>query len=128
MKQSLRHGAFSAGFRLIAATDAWRWLAPVARGAGVILTLHHVRPWRARPFAPNRLLEITPGFLDRVLSVVRETGFEIVPLDDVPERLRAPDERRPFAVLTFDDGYRDNLEHALPVLRRHDAPWTLFIT
>src|SRR5262249_25193940 len=30
--------------------------------------------------------------------------------------------------MTFDDGYRDNLEHAWPVLRRHRAPWTLFVT
>src|SRR4051794_9491741 len=85
MRQSLRRGVFSAGFRLIAATRAERWLAPVARGAGVILTFHHVRPWRERAFAPNRLLEITPQFLDRALRLVRAAGFELIPLDAVPE-------------------------------------------
>ena len=30
-------------------------------------------------------------------------------------------------LITFDDGYRDNLENALPVLRRHGYPAVLFV-
>ena len=88
--------------------------------------LHHVRPWRERAFAPNRVLEITPQFLDRTLAVAKELGFELASLDEVPGRLAAPG--RPFAAVTFDDGYRDTVEHALPVLRRHGAPFTVFVT
>jgi hypothetical protein len=43
----------------------------------------------------------------------------------------APDQPKPgrfFVALTFDDGYRDNLEDAWPVLAKHEAPWTLFVT
>jgi peptidoglycan/xylan/chitin deacetylase (PgdA/CDA1 family) len=125
---ALKHRLFSAGFKAIAATRADRWLRPFAQGAGVILTFHHVRPWRERAFAPNRLLEITPEFLDRTLRALRQRGFDIVPLDEVPARLAAGQGRAPFAALSFDDGYRDNVEHALPVLRCHGAPWTLFAT
>src|ERR1700716_3909136 len=125
---SLKHRLFVAGFGAIAAIGADRWLRFLARGRGVILMFHHVRPWRPREFAPNRLLEITPEFLDVVLTELRREGFDIVPLDAVPDRLRPGPRGRPFAALTFDDGYRDNVEHAWPVLRRHNAPWTLFVT
>jgi peptidoglycan/xylan/chitin deacetylase (PgdA/CDA1 family) len=125
---SLKHRLFVAGFGAIAATGADRWLRFLARGRGVILMCHHVRPWRPRQFAPNRLLEITPEFLDIVLTELRREGFDIIPLDAVPDRLRPGPRGRPFATMTFDDGYRDNLEHAWPVLRWHRAPWTLFVT
>lgn len=123
-----RHRLFRAGFRAITVTGADRWLAPAARGRGVILTFHHVRPEPAAAYAPNALLAITPGFLDRTLSLLAARGFDLVGLDQVPERLAAAPGGRPFAVLTFDDGYRDNVEHARPVLARHRAPWTLFVT
>ncbi|NNM72261.1 polysaccharide deacetylase family protein [Enterovirga aerilata] len=128
MDTGLKHRVIGAGFRAIAAVRADRWLAPMARGCGVILTFHHVRPAREDAFQPNALLSITPEHLDLTLRLVRDSGFEIVSLDDVPERLRAGREAQPFCALTFDDGYRDNREHALPVLRRHGAPWTLFVT
>ena len=124
----IKHRLFTAGFGVLAATGADRWLRFLARGRGVILMLHQVRPRRQREFAPNRVLEITPEFLDVVLTELRCEGFDVIPLDAVPDRLHPGPAGRPFAALTFDDGYRDNVEHAWPVLRRHNAPWTLFVT
>lgn len=125
---SLKHRLFAAGFAATSAVRADRWLKPVTQGCGVALMFHHVRPETRRPFAPNRLLEITPEFLDRTLRLVKATGFDLVALDEVPARLAGAGRGRPFATLTFDDGYRDNVEHALPVLRRHEAPFTIFAT
>ena len=121
-----KHDVIAAGFRAIAASRADLWLGPLACGLGLILTFHHVRPARDDGFQPNRLLEITPEHLDRTLTLVREAGFEIVPLDAVPERLARGEGR--VVAPTFDDGYRDNRDHARPVLRRHGAPWTMFVT
>ena len=125
---SLRHRLFSAAFGAIAATGADRWAAPWSRGKGAILTLHHVRPPRSVAFRPNALLEITPDYLDRALTLIRKRGIDIVSLDEAVARLK---NRKPspfFVALTFDDGYRDNVEHAWPILARHQAPWTLFVT
>ena len=49
-------------------SGAHRLLAPYTQGAGVIFTLHHVRPEPDRPnaFAPNRFLEVTPELPRRV--------------------------------------------------------------
>lgn len=123
---SLKSAIIRTGLRAIDWTRADLWLAPVARGAGVILMFHHVRPARFGGFAPNRLLEITPDFFETVLEQVHRAGFELIAQDALPERLRSGG-RRPFALLTFDDGYRDNAEYALPILRRHGAPATFFI-
>ena len=126
MEIGLRHRIIGAGLSAIAATGADRWLAPIARGLGAILMFHHVRPQAGAGFRPNALLEITPEHLERTLTLVRRAGFDIVALDEVPARLAAGEGG--FVALTFDDGYRDNVDHALPVLRRHGAPWTMFVT
>ncbi|RYF88414.1 MAG: hypothetical protein EON95_20375 [Caulobacteraceae bacterium] len=116
---SLRHKAFSAAFTAIAATGADRWGRGLAQGRGAILTLHHVRPATSGGFSPNGLLEITPGFLDRALTLIRAEGYDVVSLDEALARLADPRPGRFFVALTFDDGYRDNLDHAWPVLAKH---------
>ncbi len=126
MKQVL----IGAGFSLLGSTRLHR-LAPAAlRGMGAVLMFHHVRPRREDAFRPNGLLDITPEFLDAVIRHLRGRGYDIVTLDEAVARCQAGagETRPPFAVLTFDDGYRDNLVHALPVLERHDVPFTLFVT
>ena len=123
-----KHRVFATGFRTLQALGADRWLTPAARGLGLILTFHHVSPDPVPAFAPNRLLGITPDFLDQTFRALDARGFDVIGLDAVPERLAEPDYGPPFAVLTFDDGYRDNVEHARPVLARHNVPWTLFVT
>ncbi|MGD0635423.1 MAG: polysaccharide deacetylase family protein [Beijerinckiaceae bacterium] len=117
----------AAGFGFLRATRLHRALAPLTRGLGAILMLHHVRPWLERPFAPNRLLEVDPGFLDAALTMIKSRGFDIVTLDEAMARLAEGCDAR-FVALTFDDGYRDNVTHALPVLERHGAPFTLNVT
>jgi peptidoglycan/xylan/chitin deacetylase (PgdA/CDA1 family) len=124
----VKHRVYRVALSALALTGAARLAAPRTRGLGAILMAHHVRPTAARSFDPNRILEITPQFLDQVLTHVKRRGYDVIPLDAVAERLAAADRARPFVVLTFDDGYRDNLTHALPVLRAHGAPFTLYVT
>lgn len=102
-------------------------LAPYTRGSGVIFMLHQVDPSPPQAFEPNRILKVTPAFLDAVLQEVVSSGFDIIPLDQVRERLEQGDAARPFACFTLDDGYRDNREYAYPVFRRYCAPFTVYV-
>lgn len=102
-------------------------IAPFTRGDGVIFMLHRVTPEPVRDFEPNRILKIRPEFLDQVIRQVIEAGFEILRIDEIPDRLADTQSGRPFACFTLDDGYRDNLEHALPVFRRHGVPFTVYV-
>ncbi|BCJ90669.1 hypothetical protein IZ6_14040 [Terrihabitans soli] len=122
-----RTNRFRTALDLIGASGLHHVFSALTRGAGIVFTLHHVRPWDGRAFAPNRLLEITPDFLETVLTYLAEIRYEVVSLDEAVARLAHPGERR-FASFTFDDGYRDVRDHALPVLRRFNAPAALFIT
>lgn len=116
-----------AGLEAIHASGLHRVAPRFMTGVGTILTFHHVRPERGDGFQPNRNLEITPEFLDTLLTGIAASGDEIVSLDEARRRLVEGDFRRRFVVLTFDDGYRDNRDHALPVLKRHGAPFTIFV-
>jgi len=124
----LKDRVVGAGFAAFRLTGLHRLAGAATRGRGAVLMLHHVRPWRPETpgFAPNRLLEITPEFLDQVLALARRLGFDIVAMDEAAARVadgRAP----PFVALTFDDGYRDTVNFALPVLERHRAPFAVYV-
>jgi hypothetical protein len=102
-------------------------IAPFTRGIGAIFMLHHVNPEKPGRFEPNRILKITPQFLELVIRQVRQSGFEIVSLDEAHFRLIEGDYGKPFVCFTFDDGYRDNLEHAYPIFKRHNLPFAVYV-
>ncbi len=102
-------------------------LEPLLGGVGVILTLHHVRPPRPERFQPNRLLEVTPRFLARVVKLLRRSRVDVVSLDEMHRRMTEGDFRRRFVCLTFDDGYRDTIEHAYPILKGAGMPFAVYV-
>ncbi len=116
-----------AGLEALYLSGAHVWLRPIFSGVGAIYTLHHVRPPRTADFQPNYHLEVTPDFLREMLSHLREHDIEIVTLDELHHRLVERDFSRRVACFTFDDGYRDNRDFALPVMREFDAPFTIYV-
>lgn len=124
----LRNSIIRAGMGALYFSGVHTMLKPVCAGVGMIFMLHHVRPARVAGFQPNRHLEITPEFLRKTLAHVRAEGIDIVSLDEFHHRLLAGDTSRRFACFTFDDGYRDNRDFALPVMRECDAPFTVYAT
>ncbi len=53
--------------------------------------------------------------------------YQVVSLEKALEQKKKKS-GRPVAVLTFDDGYRDNYLTAYPLLRKYNLPATLFLT
>lgn len=126
MKQ-LRNNVIRAGLGALYFSGAHHLLRPLLSGVGAIFMLHHVRPAREIAFQPNRHLEVTPEFLRATLCHLRAREIDIVSMDELHERLVQGRFDRRFAAFTLDDGYRDNLDHALPVLREFDAPATVYV-
>ena len=123
-----RKSFIRAGLEALYLSGAHVWLRPIFSGVGAIYTLHHVRPRRTAEFQPNCHLEVTPEFLGQMLSHLRDHEIDIVTLDELHRRLVSQDFSRRFACFTFDDGYRDNRDFALPVMRAFGAPFTIYVT
>jgi peptidoglycan/xylan/chitin deacetylase (PgdA/CDA1 family) len=123
LKQTIIRG----GLESLYFTGAHVVLRPFVAGVGAILTLHHVRPARPGRFQPNRLLEITPRFLTRVVKSLRRSGLDFVSLDEMHQRMTAGDFSRRFVCLTFDDGYRDTLQWAYPILKEAGVPFAVYV-
>lgn len=86
-----------------------------------VLTYHQIRscPWKAR----IRGLYVSPRILDRQLAELRSAGFSFVDLS----ASFASRNTQKNVVLTFDDGYANVLENAVPILQRRQAPAMLYI-
>jgi peptidoglycan/xylan/chitin deacetylase (PgdA/CDA1 family) len=90
---------------------------------GLILLYHRIASLDRDP----QMLCVSPENFQRHLEILRER-LRIVPLAEIAGDVaagRSPDGK---AAITFDDGYADNVLTAAPILRRHDAPATIFAT
>lgn len=104
--------------------------APLFAGKGLIFMLHRVLPEEERnQYTLNRDLAITPDKLEEFILHFKQKGYTFISLDEVSAWLDNTIKlKQKFISLTIDDGYRDNLIHALPILRKHQVPATIYIT
>jgi peptidoglycan/xylan/chitin deacetylase (PgdA/CDA1 family) len=81
------------------------------------------------PPAVTRALSVRPAGFAAQVGYLRREGFTGLTFGELCKRHRTgqPLPDRPI-VLTFDDGYADFVEHALPVLIEKEFPATVFVT
>ena len=96
-------------------------------GAGAILRFEHVRPARDAAFQPRRAHEITPQFLDRVITALKRWKLDIVSIDEACRRAAGPALPRRFVCLTFDGATRDLQTWGYPVLAKHGVPFIVYV-
>jgi peptidoglycan/xylan/chitin deacetylase (PgdA/CDA1 family) len=98
-----------------------RWL--------IVLAYHRVLPRPPADFALDRaVVDADPVEFDRQMEQL-STLASPIDLERLIGFLRGERDLPPNAVLvTFDDGYRDNREVALPILQRHRIPAAFFVS
>jgi peptidoglycan/xylan/chitin deacetylase (PgdA/CDA1 family) len=58
---------------------------------------------------------------------LRRSRLDLVSLDEMHRRMTERDFSRRFVCLTFDDGYRDTLQWAYPILKDADVPFAVYV-
>lgn len=95
----------------------------------VIFILHRVAPPEPTRLTHNETsLKITPQYLEDAIIKLKSKGYEFISLDRVYEILTKEENVRKKAVITFDDGYKDNYTIAYPILKKHNIPFCIYIT
>ncbi len=124
---SLKYGVIKTAFEFLSISQMARLIRKFSSCKGIIFTLHRILPDKIAPFQPNAILQITPDFLEEIIIKTRKKGFDIVSLDEAMARIVSGKKQKPFIVFTFDDAYKDNLTYALPILKKHNCPFTLYV-
>ncbi len=102
---------------------AFQMLSPAGGGARLSTLIFHRVHATTDPMAPG---EPDARRFDEVCGWIAR-WFQVLPLDEAVDRLGSGRLPARAACITFDDGYADNHDVALPILRRHRLPATFFI-
>ncbi len=122
----------AARFKQVLKNGVYRALGETAAGIGAldgegdrtlrVLMYHKINDLPANPTT------VPTAVFDEQMALLGEFGYRPVHLDAVLAHYL---ERRPLppkaVLITFDDGYRDNLQNAAPILRRYGYPAVLFV-
>ena len=87
-----------------------------------ILIYHRVLP----EFDPLQPDIVTVGLFEEQIRLMSRF-FNVLPLDEALNRLKQKTLPPKSLCITFDDGYRDNVELALPILQKYNVTASFFI-
>ena len=99
-----------------------RWLSYRAFPGALILRYHRVADLQSDPHATA----VTPAHFAEQLETLR-ARFRPLSLRSLVRSLGHEGPPRSGVVITFDDGYADNLYQAKPLLERYEIPATVFV-
>lgn len=86
----------------------------------MVLCYHSIHP--SKEFA-----SASPDLFERQLGWLQE-NCDLITFGEVPDAVAGSETGRPTVSITFDDGYADNHEYALPLLQRFGVRATFFVT
>jgi peptidoglycan/xylan/chitin deacetylase (PgdA/CDA1 family) len=89
-----------------------------------ILAYHKVHP----SIEDNGALTVTPEDFDKQLKLLTK-NYEIISLESLVKNFQLLAETgKKYVVITFDDGYKNNYEYAIPILEKYNLTATIFCT
>ncbi|QWD89163.1 polysaccharide deacetylase family protein [Polynucleobacter sp. MWH-CaK5] len=107
--------------------ELWRliesWLIKNTQPSAIILLYHRVAEVKSDPAK----LAVTPICFEQHIIFLKK-NYEVISLEELIERCQSNSLVGKEAVITFDDGYQDNLNVALPLLEKYQVPATIFVT
>ena len=96
------------------------------KGRGAILMYHRVLPTELLKEDLNVGMAVTTTEFEKQIKTLK-SKYRIVSIDEFNKNIKK--KKNDFTVvITFDDGYKDNLIHALPILEKYKIPATIYIT
>ena len=95
-------------------------------GGANIFLLHRIH--RSGNAANLDSLSISEESLAGALEFFIANAFEIVSIDQLFEKIIKHEDVSHSIVFTFDDGYKDNIDLAVPIFNRYKAPFTIYVT
>lgn len=104
-----------------------RLFTPRFGGHTSILLLHRVSSgFRCGSVMDS--LEVSQEYIEQFIVTKKREGWRFISLDYLLENFDECAVRKRNMVVTLDDGYRDNFTHAYPVFRKHEVPFTVYVT
>ncbi len=91
------------------------------RDRAVILAYHSISEGTGYAWA------VSPAAFEAQMAHLAASGRSVISLTELVRRLQKGESLEGAVAITFDDAYLDNLEVALPVLKKHGFPATIFV-
>jgi len=93
-----------------------------------ILLFHRVKDVVGGTIGPDAEISLSPHVFEQIVRQL-VTHFRPLSLPDIVHRVRSVEALpKRSVVLTFDDGFRDTLTTARPILEEYEAPATCYVT
>jgi peptidoglycan/xylan/chitin deacetylase (PgdA/CDA1 family) len=97
------------------------------RGSGTVLCYHRVFPHEDDRFLSTADFSIEPCFFEQHLAYLC-SRHNVISMDTLVAALKGEETFPPDAIaLTFDDGYSDFKDYALPLLEKYSVPATVYV-
>jgi peptidoglycan/xylan/chitin deacetylase (PgdA/CDA1 family) len=103
-----------------------RGLQHIARRRSVVLGYHGVAECRRRD--DLHFLQVSPARFVMQIDLLRAAGFRFVTMSALARMANGGAPPPGYAVVTFDDGFRNNHTTALPILSERGIPATAYVT